>query len=75
MVLLALPFVPKQSRSGSMGRSLFIGIMIGLGFYVINKSFGYFVLVYNISPISGAILPVAISLAVALYLLRRSDQN
>ena len=71
MVLLALPFLPKQTRTGSLGRSLLIGIMVGLGFYVANKSFGYFVQVYDISPILGASLPALLCLGIAIYLLRR----
>lgn len=71
MVILAVPFVFGQQRSGAMGRNLFAGIMVGLGFYLANKGFGYVVLVYGIPPVLGAALPTALFLAGALVLLRR----
>jgi lipopolysaccharide export system permease protein len=71
MMILAIPFVFRQVRSGGFGRSLFAGIMLGLVFFVIDKGFGYIVLVYNISPLLGALLPTLLFLGAALVLLRR----
>ncbi len=71
MVILAIPFVFGQVRSGGLGRSLFIGIMLGLGFFVADKGFGYIVLVYDIPPLLGALLPTLLFFGVALVLLRR----
>jgi len=71
MVVLAIPFVFGSLRSGSMGRNLFIGIMVGLLFYVVNKAFGYIVLGYGVSPIIGAALPTLILFVVALFMYRR----
>jgi len=64
MVVLAIPFVFGQIRSGSLGRSLFVGIMVGLVFYVADRAFGYLVLVYDIVPFIGAIIPTLSGLAV-----------
>jgi len=71
MVVLAIPFVFGSLRSGSMGRNLFIGIMVGLVFYVVNKAFGYIVLGYGVSPIIGAALPTFILFVAALFMYRR----
>jgi lipopolysaccharide export system permease protein len=71
MVVLAIPFVFGNLRSGSMGRNLFIGIMVGLVFYVVNKAFGYIVLGYGVSPIIGAGLPTLTLFIVALFMYRR----
>lgn len=71
MVVLAIPFVFRQVRSGGLGRSLVIGIMLGLAFYVANRGFGYFVLVYDIVPLAGAVAPLAIFATLALVMLRR----
>jgi lipopolysaccharide export system permease protein len=71
MMILAIPFVFRQVRSGGFGRSLFAGIMLGLVFFVIDKGFGYIVLVYNISPLLGALLPTLLFLGAGLVLLRR----
>ena len=71
MVILAIPFVFRQIRSGGIGRSLFIGIMLGLGFFVADKGFGYVVLVYDISPFLGAVIPTLAFFTIATVMLRR----
>ena len=73
MVVLAIPFVFANLRSGTLGRSLFTGIMVGLGFYAANKGFGYVVLAYGFPPLLGAALPVIGFLIVAVYMLRRME--
>ncbi len=73
MVILAIPFVFGNLRMGNLGKSLFLGIMLGLGFYAANKGFGYVVLATDLSPLLGATLPVMVFLFVALILLRRVE--
>lgn len=73
MVVLAIPFVFSQIRAGSLGRNLLIGIMLGLVFYVANKSFGYLVLVYDIAPMVGAILPTVVFMIISIVMLRRAS--
>ena len=73
MVVLAIPFVFTNIRSGGLGRSLFIGIMLGLGYYAANKGFGYVVLANGISPFLGATLPVITFLLFALVMMRRIE--
>ena len=73
MVMLAIPFVFANLRSGTLGRSLFIGIMLGIGFYVANKGFGYIVLVYGLPPLLGATVPVMAFLLLALVMMRKVE--
>ncbi|MBX2869818.1 MAG: LPS export ABC transporter permease LptG [Acidiferrobacterales bacterium] len=73
MVVLAIPFVFVNIRSGGLGRSLFTGIMLGLGFYAANKGFGYIVLANGLSPFLGATLPVIGFLFLAMVMMRRID--
>jgi lipopolysaccharide export system permease protein len=73
MVVLAIPFVFVNIRGGGLGRSLFIGIMLGLGFYAANKGFGYVVLANGMSPFLGATLPVIGFLFLALVMMRRIE--
>ncbi len=73
MVVLAIPFVFVNIRSGGLGRSLFIGIMLGLGFYAANKGLGYVVLANGMSPFLGATLPVVGFLFFALIMMRRVE--
>lgn len=71
MAVLAVPFVFAQPRSSGMGLRLFIGIMVGLGFYVLNRGFGYFNILHGLPPIFGAAVPPLVFLLLALGLLRR----
>ena len=71
MLILAVPFVFKDSRSGGTGRSLFSGIMIGLGFFIFNKAISYFVPIFDISPLIGAVIPTVLVCAFSFYLIRR----
>ena len=71
MVILAIPFVFTQPRSTGMGFRLFVGIMIGLAFFVLNRGFGFYSLLYGIPPLLGAILPTLAFFLLALFLLRR----
>ncbi len=71
MVILAIPFVFANVRSGKLGRSLFIGIMLGIGFYVASKGFGYVVLTSGLSPLMGATVPVIACLLLAMVMMRR----
>ena len=71
MLMLAIPFVFVQTRGGGLGRSLFFGIMVGLAFFVVNKSFTYFVFLYDIPPMFGAIFPTLLVLIISTFLLRR----
>jgi lipopolysaccharide export system permease protein len=71
MLILAVPFVFGNARAGGLGRNLFLGIMLGLGFFVLNKALGYIVLVYGVHPFVGATLPTLMFLGGALILYRR----
>lgn len=70
MVILAIPFVFSQVRTGSFGRNLFFGIMLGLAYFAFDKGFGYVVLVAHIPPILGAVLPTLLFLGIGTILLR-----
>jgi len=71
MVLLAIPFVFGQLRSGGLGSRLLTGIVLGLAFYLINRVFGYFGLLYGLPPALGAVLPAVLFLVLAMVMLRR----
>jgi len=72
MLMLAIPFVFTQQRSGGMGQKVFLGIMLGLMFNMLHLSFGYISLLYDMSPLLGAILPPSLFLLLTLVLLRRA---
>lgn len=75
MMLLATPFVFRQIRSGGLSHRVFIGIMLGLVFIVLDQSLGYFGVLYAIPPAVGALLPIAIFFVLALFLLYRAERG
>ena len=71
MVLLGIPFVFRSVRSGGVGGTLFLGIMLGLVFFAMAKGFGFLVLIYGIPPIAGAFIPLLIFLGISLVMLKK----
>ncbi|SFM35674.1 lipopolysaccharide export system permease protein [Ectothiorhodospira mobilis] len=71
MLLLALPFVFGSLRSGGAGQRLFIGILVGVGFHLLNRMLNHMGLVYGLPPLLSAALPMVLFLAVAVVALRR----
>lgn len=71
MVMLGIPFVFRSVRSGSVGSTLFLGIMLGLTFFAMAKGFGFMVPIYGIPPFAGAFVPLLIFLAIAVGMLRK----
>ena len=75
MMLLATPFVFRQIRSGGMSTRVFIGIMLGLVFIIIDQSLGYFGVLYTLPPVAGAFLPIGMFFILALVLLYRASRG
>ncbi len=71
MVFLAIPIVLTSTRRGGIGQRVFIGSCIGLGFHIVNKAAGSFGAVFNLNPALSALIPTALTLCVALALMRR----
>lgn len=70
MLLVATPFVLTLRRESSLGQRIVVGVTFGLGFYLFDRMFGHFGLIYEINPILAASLPtvmvfVAASVAIA----------
>lgn len=72
MVFLAVPFVLGPLRDSGAGQRLFIGVMIGIGFYVVNEVAGSLGQVYHWPAPLAALLPTAILSLVAIWRLRQT---
>ncbi len=58
MVLIAVPFVLGPLRDTGAGQRLFIGVLMGIGFYVFNETVVSLGAVYRWSPVLAAFAPV-----------------
>ena len=75
MMLIAIPFAIQGPRTGGTSSKIFIGILVGLGFYLLSRLFGHLGLLndWPVMLVSG--LPLLIFLAVALIGIRWVDRR
>jgi lipopolysaccharide export system permease protein len=66
MMALALPFAYMHARAGMLGVKVFLGIMLGIFFHMLNSLFAHIGLLKNWPPLSAAILPSAAFLTAAV---------
>lgn len=69
MFLLALPFVFGSQRNNSQGRKLFVGVMLGLAYYIAYSSIANIILLTGAPVILGALVPIVLFMAIGLGLL------
>lgn len=72
MLFLAVPFVLGNQRSASMGQRIFLGAVVGAGFFLVTRAMSYVAVVYNVNPALSAILPAALFMFLTLMMLRRT---
>lgn len=69
MMALALPFAYMQARAGMVGIKVFLGIMLGIFFHMLNSLFSHIGLLRNWPPFGAAALPSAAFLLAALAMM------
>lgn len=72
MLLLALPVIFGSMRSAGAGQRIFIGSLIGIGYYLVAELFSHVGIVYGLAAPLAALAPVLLFTAVGLYALRRT---
>lgn len=75
MMALALPFAYMQARSGGVSLKIFTGIMLGIGFYLLNNLFSHLGLLNTWPPFISAALPSIVVLALAMMGLRWVERH
>jgi lipopolysaccharide export system permease protein len=75
MMLLALPFAYVNAREGGIGGKIFAGIMLGLGFHLLNRLFGHIGLLAAWPPFVAAFLPTLMFLVVAVGMIHRLERR
>ena len=69
MMALALPFAYLHVRAGGLSLKIFTGVMIGVGFYGLNKLFAHLGMLNTWPPIFVAALPSLVVLGMAMSAL------
>lgn len=69
MVVLALPFGFLQQRSGGASAKIFLGIMLGVFYQVMNRVFVHLGLLNDWSPIFSTVVPTLLFLLAGLTML------
>ncbi|MCC5862998.1 MAG: LPS export ABC transporter permease LptG [Gammaproteobacteria bacterium] len=72
MTVLALPFVFGSLRAAGAGARLMVGVMIGLGYFLVSRMLANGAVVFDIPPVIVAWAPTGLLLALAIGGLARS---
>jgi lipopolysaccharide export system permease protein len=70
-VLLAIPFVLGSLRSSGTGTRMLMGLLLGVGFFLLQRLIESGTIVFNLNPVVLAWLPVALLALATLILLMR----
>jgi lipopolysaccharide export system permease protein len=69
MMALALPFAYMQARAGMVGVKVFLGIMLGIFFHMLNSLFSHIGLLQNWPPLASAMVPSAAFFCAAVLMM------
>lgn len=72
MLMLSLPFVFASQRSGGAGQKIFIGIILGILYVLMNRLLTQLALANGLAPLLSAILPLLCFLGIALVGIKRT---
>lgn len=71
MILLAIPFIFGSTRSVSTGHRVMVGVMLGIGFYLVNGTVNRLGAVYDLSPLLSALAPTILVFTLWGWLMYR----
>ena len=71
MLMLSLPFVFASQRAGGVGQKMFIGILLGIGYFLLNRLVTHLGLANGLSPAVSTLIPLTLFSLIALFGLRR----
>jgi lipopolysaccharide export system permease protein len=75
MMALALPFAYLHFRAGGVSLKIFIGIMIGVSFQLLNSLFSHLGLLNTWPALVTALLPSGLFLLVGMFTLLRVQRH
>jgi lipopolysaccharide export system permease protein len=75
MMALALPFAYMHARLGMVGVKVFLGILLGIVFHMLNSLFSHIGLLQNWPPVAAAAVPSAVFLLTAIAMMWSVDRR
>ena len=69
MMIIALPFAYLHVRSGGISIRIFSGIMLGIGFHMLNNLFSHLSMIAKLPPLISASVPSLLGLSGGLFAL------
>jgi lipopolysaccharide export system permease protein len=73
MLFLSIPFVFGSLRSVGIGQRIFIGSMLGIVFYLLNRAFAYMAVVYSMNALFATLFPVLLFFGYAVWKFKRVE--
>lgn len=71
MIFVSIPIVLGSARTSGLGPRMFLGILVGIAFYLVSRTFVYVALLYEMSPLIATLIPPLAFLSIAFWVLRR----
>ncbi len=71
MLLIALPFIFGSQRSSGAGNRMLVGLLLGIGFYLLNRMVNHLGQVYHVLPFISASAPIILAAFASFYALRK----
>ncbi len=72
MLMIAMPIVfATTPRSGGAGQRIVLAVVMGIVYFVINRSINHLGLAIDIAPILSAAIPLMLVMMISLYYLKK----
>jgi lipopolysaccharide export system permease protein len=75
MILFSVPFGFFQERSGGKYLKMFLGIIFGITYQIMNSLFRHIGVLNDWEPIATAIAPSLLILSIAIFLMRKFERQ
>lgn len=71
MLFISVPFVFSSLRSVSAGQRMFVGVLVGFGFYILSQVAAQMGQVYGFPPLATMLVPNVVFLLIGIRAVRR----
>jgi lipopolysaccharide export system permease protein len=71
MIFVAIPIILGSARTTGLGPRIFVGVLVGILYYLVSRTFAFVALLFGLDPLVAAAMPPLLFMLGALALLRR----